>query len=200
MYCITHSFLFLGYKWDDLKDCVEYMSVFYTVLKKTNDVRLSSLPDLKQDERQLASLSALRTSIPDLIPTEDHYIQTHYVDLDIYEKATLCRLEQLGLQVRKIYVRPKPHAENEEEEFEEVNPNFCEDAIVMFKIEKVADLERLSDDEAVCNDDLKSDSDKLDFFTTDTSFSFDQILHGLNYSYISQNVDNTDTTEDEGKI
>lgn len=171
------------------------MSVFYTVLKKTNDVRLVSLPDLKRDERQLASLRALKQTIPDLIQTEDHSIQTHYVDLDIYEKATLCRLEQFGLHVRKIYVKPKQT--NENGEFEEVDPNYHDDAIVMFKIEKSVDVRRLGGGEE--EREVYCDSEKLDYFTTDTSFSFDQILHGLNYSIISQNIDDTtaDTSDDE---
>lgn len=55
------------------------------------------------ENNQLASYRAIRAAIPNLVRDENHLMQTHFLDLDYYERAVVLRLEWLGFKVKKVY-------------------------------------------------------------------------------------------------
>lgn len=55
------------------------------------------------ENNQVASYRAIRAAIPNLIRDENHLMQTHFLDLDYYERGVVLRLEWLGFKVKKVY-------------------------------------------------------------------------------------------------
>ncbi|XP_018320665.1 G1/S-specific cyclin-E1 isoform X1 [Agrilus planipennis] len=173
-----------GLGWDQLKHCVEYMAVFYKVIRDTPDPKLHSIPTHEIDQRQLACYRYIRTKVPDLVPDENHSLQTHSVDLDYFEKATLMRLEQMGLRVEKTYIKKKK--EKQKSNTPEKCKEDCQDkknreeeeemTLVIFDIEKVLDdavsaLDKKKTDETESTDS-SPDSVKSSTRSTDTLTCF----------------------------
>ncbi|KAK4871549.1 hypothetical protein RN001_015673 [Aquatica leii] len=92
-----------GLQWDDLKDCTEYMAVYYTVLRDTDDPRLHSVLYQETDDCQNATYDSMKICIPKLTNVDNHTMQTHVINTQHFEQATLLRLRRMGLTVEKTY-------------------------------------------------------------------------------------------------
>lgn len=122
-----------GLCWDQLKDCTEYMAVFYKVIRDSSDPKLQSAPSHGM------KTCPLKVPLQYAAPDENHSMQTHCIDLDYFEKATLLRLEQMGFRVQKTYVKKIKKKNKEEKREGDENSTNEEDetTVVMFDIEKI---------------------------------------------------------------
>lgn len=91
-----------GLPWKHMQNCVKYMSAFYKVIRTSVDPRLKSIISLKVPAnyapnrfRIQLDCGALKKNIPNLLTTDEHSIQTHCVDIELYVEATLIHMKQL---------------------------------------------------------------------------------------------------------
>ncbi|KAF5281208.1 hypothetical protein FQR65_LT14823 [Abscondita terminalis] len=188
-----------GMQWDDLKDCVEHMTVYYIVLRDADDPRLRSVFSQTAENGLDESVNI---SISKLANIENHTMQTHVVNTNYFEKAIMLRLRRMGLNVEKVYepinsVKPEDEYEYEgdvtgsesqdssnEDETKKKEENksevsSCEGgnpALLMFKIEKQSDQFTKG----------WNDND-INFFTSKNIYSFDEILVGI-HQYTSKKL------------
>lgn len=83
------------------------MSVFNQLIDESMDSRLQSVCSQDIDDSLLGNFRFLKKKIGTLVNDETHCMQTHVVDLDFFERATLLRLENLGMRVEKTFVKRK---------------------------------------------------------------------------------------------
>lgn len=73
-----------GLTWDELKDCTEYMAVYYTIIRSSDDPRLQFVTAHTADERLDPANEAMKSHIAVLTTNEIHSMQTHIVDLQYF--------------------------------------------------------------------------------------------------------------------
>lgn len=73
-----------GLTWNQLKDCVEYMAVFYKVIRDSVDPKLQSVPPFDDQVHNSPNYMTLKANIPRILTNENHSIQTHSVDLNYF--------------------------------------------------------------------------------------------------------------------
>lgn len=133
------------------------MAVFHRLIKESADTRLQNICTQDLDDSLLGNFRFLKKRIRTLVNDESHSMQTHVVDLDFFERATLLRLEQLGMRVEKTLVKRRKRSseriqipddektdvrDDTEQQKTEVNvddTNIGEATIVMYEIEKILD-------------------------------------------------------------
>lgn len=174
---------------------MEYMSVFHKLIQESLDTRLQNICTQDIDESLLGNFRFLRGRVRHLINDESHCMQTHVVDLDFFERATLLRLEQLGMKVEKTLVKrkkkipetlltPEKTVDNCNDEKALLNgdakvegdnqSNTDETTIVMYEIEKILneqvnkciDIFQLMDGDKMYND-MSSTKDQAHYNEVD---------------------------------
>lgn len=73
-----------GLTWEQLKDCVEYMAVFYKIIRDSDDPKLESIPYFDEQLPSAPNYGTLKANVPQIITNENHSIQTHTVDLNYF--------------------------------------------------------------------------------------------------------------------
>lgn len=73
-----------GFIWDKLKDCVDYMAVFYKVIRDSVDPKLETVPAFDEHITDSPNAQSLKANIPRIKTSENHSIQTHCVDLSYF--------------------------------------------------------------------------------------------------------------------
>ncbi|KAF5288805.1 hypothetical protein FQA39_LY15233 [Lamprigera yunnana] len=194
-----------GLQWSNLKDCTEYMAVYYFVLRDTDDPRLYTVQSYNEDIRKISAYDSVNMSVPKLSQAEGYTMQTHLVNMDYFEQATLLRLQRMGLTVEKLYVPVKsllPEAESddsfsfyEDEELEETNDVAKTSSVENVQVEETTDntvAEASGTEErpsilmfkigrriSESNHDETINSEDLNYFTSKKKFTFDEILIGI---------------------
>lgn len=79
-----------GLVWEELKDCVEYMAVFYKVIRDSVDPKLNSLIIFEEPTINTPNYGTLKANIPNILTNENHSIQTHCVDLNYFVGVVKC--------------------------------------------------------------------------------------------------------------
>lgn len=83
-----------GLPWEHMENCVEYMSVFCQVIRDSVDPKLKSMISLKGPANYTPystiqpNCGALKANIPNLLTTDEHWFQTHCIDMEVYVEAT----------------------------------------------------------------------------------------------------------------
>lgn len=73
-----------GLTWEQLKDCVEYMAVFYKVIRDSVDPKLEAVPAYEEQVPNSPNYGTLKANLPKITTNENHSIQTHSVDLNYF--------------------------------------------------------------------------------------------------------------------
>lgn len=73
-----------GLTWEQLKDCVEYMAVFYKIIRDSVDPKLESVPCFDEQPSSAPNYGTLKANVPQIITNENHSIQTHSIDLSYF--------------------------------------------------------------------------------------------------------------------
>lgn len=199
-------FLFAGLAWDHLKECVEYMAVFYKVIRDTSDPRLHSVPSCENEHQNNSATASLRHSVPNVVVNENHSMQTHCVDLDYFERATLLRLEQMGLKVEKTYMKKikkktKPKEGNGESAASTTEQE--ETTVVMFDVEKITMEKSIAPEAPTDGDDEPEElvpSVNVNIFCIEkkTRVTFDDILASINETANNtKQIQESSSSEDE---
>ncbi|XP_017781654.1 PREDICTED: G1/S-specific cyclin-E [Nicrophorus vespilloides] len=172
-----------GLRWKQLKPCVSYMAVFHHIIQKTYDPRLVSVVPFIDDERLEGSLRFLRKNVPNIVFNENHSIQTHLINLDMFEKSVLVRLQWCGLNVEKVYIKKVKTdlGDTEYESCKDENPEKGH-SVVMYEL--TPSLERIADPDApppLHPTDADYEGGKVNIFklAQKTTVTFDDILSSI---------------------
>lgn len=176
------------------------MAVFYKVIRDSPDPKLQSAPCHGSQN------CPLKVPLQYATPDENHSLQTHCIDLDYFEKATLLRLEQMGMRAQKMLVKKtKKKTKEDMKEGDENSSNEEEETIVvMFDIEKISMETCIAPESVLISKKDRENSvevkvgSNVNIFALEkkTRVSFDDILASIHYS-IDNNKTQSDSSESE---
>jgi cyclin E len=89
-----------GLAWEQLKSCVDYMEVFYTIIKDVPDPRLHSCLGGPHPEEMNRFSTGLMERVQSGPQNENYSFQTHVASMDYFEKATIYRLTRQKSQTQ----------------------------------------------------------------------------------------------------